>query len=280
LRSFQSGIDGAYPASNLVFDRSGNLYGTTSRGGGCGGVGCGTVFELSPPTAPGGAWTEQVIYSFQGGRDGASPVGNLAIDAKGNLYGVTAGSGKCTFCGTVFKLVPPTVSGGAWTEHIVDYFQNNSSDGMGPAAGPTRHEGLYGTTQFGGQLGQGTVYQVTAGAGGPTETVLYSFGSDPADVEPLAGVIFDKAGNLYGSASGSGSGQGGTVFELQPPSQTGGNWTEIVLHTFTGGTDGLLPMGLLLRRAGTLYGTTGLGGGGGGTTCGSTGCGVVFAITP
>jgi len=278
LYSFQSGTDGFSPQSNLVFDKTGNLYGTTAGGGGtgCGGIGCGTVFELSPPTAQGGAWTENILYAFQAGQDGFIPAGNLAIDARGNLYGITEGDGKCTSCGTVFKLIPPTVSGGAWSKHVLHYFQDNSSDGQTPIAGPALHQGLYGTTDLGGALGQGTVYQLTPGAVGVTETVLYSFGSNVSDVQPFAGVVFDQAGNLYGTTSGGGN-LTGTVFQLQPPSQSGGSWTEAVLHTFTGGPDGGGPYGTLLVRGHALYGTTAAGGN---SKCGvSVGCGVVFSIS-
>src|SRR5262249_2676365 len=162
---------------------------------------------------------------FQGGRDGQTPSGNLVMDAKGNLYGTTQGGGKCSSCGTVFKLIPPTVEGGAWTEHVVHYFAGGPTDGMTPVGGGTFYKGsLYGTTQFGGQLGSGTVYQIVLTGGVHTESVLYSFGNTPQDVQPTASVIFDKAGNLYGTTS-SGGRATGTVFELQPPSQGGGNWT-------------------------------------------------------
>jgi uncharacterized repeat protein (TIGR03803 family) len=274
LYAFQSGTDGFGPLSSLLFDGAGNLYGTTLEGGGigCGGIGCGTVFELSPPTAPGGSWTETVIYRFQGERDGAAPLGNLAIDAEGNLYGVTGGDGKCNSCGTSFKLTPPAVSGGTWSKHVLHYFQSNSSDGLSPAAGPTLHQGLYGTTEFGGQLGQGTVYQLAPGTGVPTETVLSNFGNNTADMQPAAGVVFDLAGNLYGTNTG-GTSLTGTVFQLQPPSQSGGNWTETVLHTFTDGPDGGWPTGTLLRGKHAFYGTTFAGGD---SICN---CGVVFAVT-
>jgi hypothetical protein len=280
IHAFQSGADGAGPFSNMVFDRAGNLYGTTVSGGGtgCGGGGCGTSFELSPPAVAGEPWTEKILYVFQGGLDGAFPAGNLAIDATGNLYETTEGDGKCTPCGTVFKLTPPAVSGGSWSKHVLYYFQNNSSDGQSPTAGLAIHQGLYGTTELGGTLGQGIVYQLTSGAVGVvTETVLYSFGSNASDVQPFAGVVFDHAGNLYGTTSGGGN-LTGTVFQLQPPSQSGGNWTETVLHTFTRGPDGGGPYGkLLVGKGHALYGTTAAGGN---SKCGiSGGCGVVFSIS-
>src|SRR5260370_822387 len=162
------GADGAVPNAGVITDAFGNLFGTTGGGGGsgCGGTGCGTVFELSPPTAPGGTWIENIIYKFQGGLDGFIPAGNLAIDASGNLYGITEGDGKCTSCGTVFKLIPPTVSGGAWSKHVLHYFQNNSSAGQTPIAGPVLHQRLYGTTDLGATLGQETVYKLPSVAVG------------------------------------------------------------------------------------------------------------------
>src|SRR5271157_110097 len=267
LHSFGNGTDGASPYAGLIFDAAGNLYGTTYLGGT---YGYGTVFELTP--AAGGGWTEQVLYSFDY-TDGAHPEAGLIFDFAGNLYGTTAFGGTGTFrsggCGTVFELTP--TAGGGWTEKVLYSFGNSLSDGLGPgglifdAAG-----NLYGTTAYGGTYGGGTVFEVTPAAGGGwTEQVLRSFnGTDGAF--PSAGLIFDAAGSLYGTASEYGAYGDGTVFELTPGG--GGNWAEQVLHSFNG-TDGDGPgAGLIFDAASNLYGTTS----GGGTY----GYGTVFELTP
>jgi uncharacterized repeat protein (TIGR03803 family) len=109
--------DGLGANGDLIFDDAGNLYGTTVSGGSCSTNDCGTVFELSPPTLPGDAWTETVLHSFAGFPDGSRPAAGLVFDATGNLYGTTAngGSSSCG-CGTVFELTPPSQPGGMWTE--------------------------------------------------------------------------------------------------------------------------------------------------------------------
>src|SRR5579862_599150 len=142
LYQFQGGNDGSGATGGMIFDASGNLYGTTYAGGGSANCsrGCGTVFELSPPSMPGGSWTETVLYSFEGGpADGASPMGALIFDQGGSLYGMTrwGGGGNCpvndnTGCGTVFRVTPPSEPGGPWTETVLYSFQGGED---GNAAG-------------------------------------------------------------------------------------------------------------------------------------------------
>jgi uncharacterized repeat protein (TIGR03803 family) len=266
LHSFSGGSDGNAPYSGLVFDRNGNLYGTTFAGGGLGAAtfGSGTVFEL---TRSNGTWTEKVIYSFKGGTDAANP-SNLILDGAGNLYGsgfiggasaVNGASGE----GAVFELSP---SNGAWAETVIHSFDD--SDGANPRAGLTidRAANLYGTTSSQGLNGYGSVFRLTrTPAGTWTETVLFSFGTGPDGGAPSGDVILDNAGNLYGTTS-VGGGVGclpsngcGTVFELTPTAS--GSWTEAVLYRFTGGNDGGGPeAGMILNRAGNLYGTANNGG--------------------
>ncbi len=214
--------DGDYPTAGLIFDAAGNLYGTTYAGGAYGAYGPGTVFELTP--AAGGGWTEKVLHSFDNDcTDGASPYASLIFDAAGNLYGTTsrrrllpacdAGEG----CGTVFELTP--TAGGGWTEKVLHSF-GNGTDGANPdcdlifdAAG-----NLYGTTIYGGTYSYGTVFELTpAGGGNWTEKVLHNFNRNGTDgICPYAGLIFDAAGNLYGTTSLGGTFGVGTVFELTP----------------------------------------------------------------
>jgi uncharacterized repeat protein (TIGR03803 family) len=243
--------DGLRPLAGLIFDQSGNLYGTTSRGGAHGG---GTVFKLTPNGD--GTWTESVLYSFKAGNDGASPHAGVIFDQAGNLYGTTAVGGPSN-AGTVFKLTP---NGGRWTESVL-YGFSGGSDGSQPEAGLILDAGgnLYGTTVGGGAHAGGTVFKLTPNA---TESVLYSFCSVTKcrdGMGPAAGLIFDQAGNLYGTTRLTGPKGNGVVFKLAPNAQ--GGWTESVLHSFTGGNDGSQPVGgLIFDASGNLYGTTWLGG--------------------
>ena len=245
LHSFNdNGQDGGTPEAGLIFDAAGNLYGTTLGGGTYGG---GTVFELTPTA--GGGWTEKVLYSFcsqPNCTDGAGPLAGLILDAAGNLYGTTSQggdyqcpSGTYTYCGTVFELKP--IAGGGWTEQVLHSFDGSGTDGTYPSAGLIFDAAgnLYGTTQVGGYYGGGTVFELTPTAGGAwTENVLFSFDGTGGAV-PFAGLIFDGAGNLYGTTYEGGTYSNGTVFELTPTA--GGGWTEQVLHGFGNGTDGYYP---------------------------------------
>ena len=268
LHSFANNpTDGSNPFSGLIFDGAGNLYGTTSSGGSTG-VG-GTVFELSP--GAGGTWTEQVLHSFGSGTDGKRPLAGVIFDAAGNLYGTT-NLGGTSASGTVFELTP--AGGGTWTEKVLWSF-GTGTDGNGPQAGLIFDAAgnLYGTTFQGGTYTYGTVFELSPGAGGTwTEKVLHSFDQNGTDgAFPAAALIFDAAGNLYGTTSGGGTSNAGTVFELTPAG--GGSWTEKVLHNFGSGTDGSYPQaGLVFDAAGNLYGTTYEGG--------TYGLGTAFELTP
>src|SRR5664279_2753958 len=228
LYSFgNNGTDGMWPYAGLIFDAAGNLYGTTNSGGT---YGYWTVFELTPTA--GGGWTEKVLYSFNAnGTDGYGPVAGLIFDAAGNLYGTTLGGGTY-YSGTVFELTP--AAGGGWTEKVLHNFNENGTDGALPRA-PLIFDAagnLYGTTEYGGTYYDsdlGTVFELTPAAGGGwTEKVLHNFGIGRDGTDPLAGLIFDAAGNLYGTTEYAGNYGAGTVFELTPTA--GGGWTEKVLH--------------------------------------------------
>ncbi len=158
LHSFNDdGTDGIYPAFGqaLIFDASGDLYGTTTDGGsGCGGSGCGAVFELTPS---GGSWTETILHNFNdNGRDGTNPFAGLTFDTSGNLYGTTAGGGVHSY-GTAFELTPVD---GNWAERVYGF---NGNGGSGPAAGLIfdGNGNLYGTTSAGGAYNHGTVFEIT-----------------------------------------------------------------------------------------------------------------------
>src|SRR5580704_16997683 len=235
LWSFGSTNDGATPLSNVIFDHAGNLYGTTSHGGSASACslsgGCGTVFKLSPNSD--GTWTETILYDFcsKVGNsvclDGSYPKASLIFDAKGNLYGTTSAGGTppCPIgaCGTVFELSPPSSAGGGWVENVLYTFcvnenSNACPDGMEPNSrlAMDASGNLYGTTPLGGSghdtknNGGGTVFELTHGAGGWAETVLYNFcslgeGKVCTDgTSPQAGLTFDRVGNLYGTTESGG----------------------------------------------------------------------------
>ncbi|MGA3054009.1 MAG: choice-of-anchor tandem repeat GloVer-containing protein [Candidatus Korobacteraceae bacterium] len=282
LHSFNNngGGEGIRPLAGLVLDAAGNLYGTTYEGGlyvgSCGSYGCGTVFELTPTA--GGGWTEQVLYyGFNNGGTGAYPGAGLIFDAAGNLYSTTSGGGYYYYPdGTVFELTPTV--GGGWTEQVLHNF-GNGTDGNVPYAGLIFDNAgnLYGTTAGGGTHNAGTVFKLTPTEGGWTEQVLHNF-NDTDGANPEAGLIFDAAGNLYGTTWFGGTYGNGTVFELTP--MAGGGWTENVLHNFGNGTDGAGAFaGLIFDAAGNLYGATYAGGTYSSGYC-PAGCGTVFELTP
>jgi len=250
---------GAYPYGGVIRDEAGNLYGTTNYGGI---YGAGTVYKAGP----GGH--EKVLYSFTGGTDGNAPYGDLVHDSAGNLYGTTLGGGNltpaaCTYegspeyggCGVVFKLDP---SG----QETLLYTFTGGADGALPSAGVIRDVAgnLYGTTQAGGPANAGVVFKVTPSG---QEIVLHGFTGGADGGTPLAGLIADSAGNLYGTTRCGGSGTvaycegsgAGVVFRVDPA----GN--ETVLYSFTGGSDGAFPQAPVMRdSSGGLYGTTSDGG--------------------
>jgi len=240
--------DGARPYGGVIRDAKGNLYGTTEVGGSssnCYPDGCGTVFEM---TATG---YEKILHSFNAnGTDGYYPFSGLVMDKNGNLYGTTSQGGTYGD-GTVFEI---SATG---TETILHSFDGNEGDGSGLYyAGLVMDSkgNLYGTTPDGGMYGGGTVFEI--GANG-TYTILHNFAYKAGDgFWPLAGLVMDKSGNLYGTTNAGGAYDQGTAFEL---SATG---TETILHSFTSyWTDGLIPVSVLIMdKIGNLFGTTNAGG--------------------
>jgi uncharacterized repeat protein (TIGR03803 family) len=267
----------------LLMDSAGNLYGTSYYGGSANcGLGCGTVFEVSPPKL-GGGWTGTVLYSFQGGADSEYPFGTLILDNKGALYGTTAGiEGYPCPCGTVFRLVPPAEPEGAWTKYVLYSF--SGADGSSPEGGLLfdRRGNLYGTTTYGGpqncagRQGCGNVFELSPPSqphGVWIENVLHTFtDQNTGDGHfPQCTLIMDEHGNLYGT-TGAGGRQGrGTVFELLPPGSGGGLWTEV---RFPLGNNGNFD--LYLPAAGLIFGP---GKAVSGTATAYTGGGV-FSISP
>ena len=282
--SKQEKADGEYPHGGLIFDTSGNLYGATFAGGANRG---GTVFQLVPDGK--GDWTEHVLYSFcsaAGCADGENPVDRLLFDANGNLYGV-ADLGGYANAGVVYQLKPG--SNGTWTEDVLYSFcpVAGCADGQEPWAGLIFDSAgnLYGTTKKGGGTGHGVAFELSPGANGWTESVLYSFCAlancaDGAQVQ--GGLIFDSKGDLYGTTYAGGAytnsgcaGVGstcGTVYELTPGAN--GNWTEQVLHSFNLQDGAGSETSLIFDASGNLYGTATRGGYGKGSV------GVAFELSP
>jgi uncharacterized repeat protein (TIGR03803 family) len=299
LYSFAGGTDGANPYANVIQDRAGNLYGTTSLGGA---DGAGVVFKVDT------RGRETVLHTFTGGADGGYSYAGLIEDRAGNLYGTASGGGAAGV-GVVFKLdsrghytVLYTFTGGAdgaypngliqdpqgnlygttsgggadgsgvvfkldrrGNETVLYSFTGNA-DGGYPYAGVIRDwlGNLYGTTAYGGAAGSGVVFKLDRRG---NETVLYSFTGGADGGYPYAGVIEDWAGNLYGTAASGGTAGAGVTFKVD---QRG---NETVLHSFTDGSDGGYPYaGLIEDWAGNLYGTAAFGG--------TAGAGVLFKIDP
>lgn len=287
IHDFAGGSDGAFPDAPVVIGKGGVLYGTTQLGGT---ANAGTVFSLTPPPTLGGTWTESVLHNFTG-IDGYQPFTGVVIGKNGVLYGTTSGGGlswgtSLGASGTVFKLTPPASPGGSWTESLLISFydyQGHKSDGGIPGRLILKDGVLYGTTVYGsasgyggcafyGVIGCGMVFSRTP----LSYTVLYNFGGSTGEA-PNGGVVIGSGGVLYGTTAYGGTGSGcatpqysgcGTVFSLTPPT-----WTEAVLHSFTGGSDGANPYApVVIGSGGVLYATTEKGG--------TSGYGTVFSLTP
>lgn len=256
------------PAAPLIADSRGYLYGTTT-GGGTYGNGC--VFQLSPTK---NGWVETVLCNFDGSYGTARVA--LIFDKAGNLYG--AGGGGAYDAGIIFKLSPQP--DGQWTETILHSF-GNWGDGWDVEGNLIldKKGNLYGTTTSGGEKNGGTVFRLTPGANGWTETILYSFPGSIAgpDGDGPIGVVADRDGNLYGVTEFGGVQGDGAVFELTNDPNTNGNgYVETLIHNFDI-TDGYQPgSGLTIDRYGQLYGTTLAGGDT--AACEYVGCGVVFKL--
>jgi uncharacterized repeat protein (TIGR03803 family) len=267
IHNFKGGNDGWGPGSGVVFDANGNLYSTTPNGGRSS---AGTIFMLSPTAT--GAWHKTTIHSFTGGKDGATgSLGNLLLDAAGNLYGVTE-QGGANGVGTVYKVShSPT---GRWIFTTLYTFKG-MPDGASPYGGliSDASGNLYGTTYFGGLAGMGTIFQLAPGPNGSwQENVLYNFLGDTDGSFPTTTLIFDAKGNLFGSTSAGGrpSCDCGTAFKL---TLSGGSWNEKIVHYFGKGFDGYAPnYGLTFDAAGNLYGATPAGG--------TSRTGMIFKFTP
>jgi uncharacterized repeat protein (TIGR03803 family) len=277
LHQFAAGADAAGPEGAVVFGPDGSLYGS-GNGGGNGTCsdnyfpGCGSVYKVRPQASLCHSvlcyWTETTLYGFAQLSDGSLPQGDVAFDSTGNLYGTTYSGGlPSTYpcgngfrgCGIVYQLSPV---GSGWQKTAIHSF-TGGLDGGAPASGVLIDAAgnVYGTTEFGGTHDGGVVYQLTPSGSGWFETVLHNFNGPTDGGGPLAGLVTDAAGNLYGATQGGGPGGGGTVFQL---THSGGGWTFNVIYSFNGGQGPYST--LAFDHAGNLFGATN---GGGTFQCGN-----------
>ncbi len=272
LHYFTGGADGAGPDAGVTVGSSGVLYGTAQVGGTHSN---GTVFKLSKVSS---SWVLSPLYEFTGGSDGSNPFGGVVIGPSGALYGTTPIGGADNY-GVVFELKPPsTVCRSVtcyWNETVLYNFIG-TPDGEIPGYENLAFDqagNIYGTTSDGGVYGYGTTFELTPSGGGYTESIIHSFNFDTG-AYPLAGVLLDTAGNVYGTTPDGGTGfecedNCGTVYQLTP---SNGGWLENVLVNFDG-ANGETPSGnLIMDASGNLYGITYLGGQNEG--------GVVFKLAP
>lgn len=262
LYTFSNSTNGANPTGALVFDTTGNLYGTCVFGGA---HDLGVVYELSPTA--GGGWTETVLLSGSQ-THGGNLNGGVAFDSDGNLY-VTAGTDGPYNAGAIYRL---RYTAAIWKAAVVYTFQNGA-DGSSPVGLTYRTPNrFFGITNGGGAFGYGTAYELTPGADGTwSKSILHNFGGFPNDgLPPTFSLTIGPSGRLYGANGAGGSLGRGTAFEL---AKIDGTWTERILHNFTNGADAGNPDGgIVLDSTGNLYGV--------GYNGGESESGAVYQIKP
>jgi uncharacterized repeat protein (TIGR03803 family) len=257
----------------VVPDKLGNLYGEMGRGQ----YKYGAIAELSPNSD---GWTYTPLYSFCVFQCGYSPSAPPIWDGKGNLFGTTTDGGiaqpacwTAFGCGIIFEMTPN--GDGTWTYHILHRFASYATDGQTPYGSLVMDASgnFYGTTEFGGSKGNGTVFKLAFTAGHWKKTVVYDFPNWHDGALPNSTLVLDKAGNLYGIGGGGNQGCGpytcGVVFKLTP--QKKGPWIYGAVHKFSG-PDGNFPIGVIVDGKGNIFGTTSAGG--------TYNFGVAFEITP
>jgi uncharacterized repeat protein (TIGR03803 family) len=264
IHSFGGGLGGSNPVAGLIEDARGNLYGTTTDGVN----GPGDVYRLTRVQA---GWALSALTQFgQNGQDGYLPLAGLTLGPDGMFYGTnnSGGGGAAGGAGTVYRLNPATNS-----SHTVIY-RFSGPDGYRPLEAEVtfdRAGNMFGTTSYGGSKLEGTVFELIRNGNQWTQSVIYNFSGLLDGGEPDGGLLFDSAGNLYGTTlqGGDADCSCGVVYELSP---SAGSWSIRVLHIFDGATGRWPEAGLIMDSAGNLYGTTT----GGGPSNGGT----VFELSP
>jgi uncharacterized repeat protein (TIGR03803 family) len=251
--------DGFLPGKQLTTDGKGNIYGTVRYNGPNDG---GSVFELSPQ--PNGAWKYTILYAFPVlTNDASEPYGGITLGPDGNLYGAGM-AGGINDLGAIYELTPN--GQGTWTESVL-YSFGYHNDGIEPESPlfVDASANVFGSTIAGGQYNAGMVFELTPSNGQWSETVLYTFYTNPSDGAAPQGIAFAANGSLYGTTIYGGNGCNnpgcGIVFQLAP--QPGGSWNETILHQFESANDGSLSYASMLvdNKARRVYGTTEYGGG-------------------
>lgn len=255
--------DGAYPLAGLVFDTAGNAYGTTSYGGSA--QSWGTVYQLTPNND--GTWTQTVLWHLPGSSGSSYPAAALTIDHSGNVFGTALGNPVVGGLGSAFELTKRT---GDWQRKVLYSFRGGS-DGAGPTTPLVidSRNNLFGITDEGGiSFNAGTVFQLVPHPDGSwAEKVIYDFPFGSAGGPTAGGLVFDSAGNLYGTT-------GYYIFQLTPSAN---GWQETTLYTFAENEGGRLSR-LVFDKFGSLYGTANVGGRRG--CANGYGCGTVFKLSP
>lgn len=282
LHAFTNGADGADPLAGVTIGGSGVLYGTTYLGGTGGGGYGGVVFKLAQR---GSGWELEPLYEFNY-EAYTGPTGPVTVGRNGALYGTTQGG---TNGGTIFELQPPSTACKTaicyWNETVLHSFAGGPNDGLVPASTTLTFDqagNIYGTTARGGNgsgltcgtYGCGTVFELAPSSGGWTFSIIHNFQNNGIDgAQPQYGVIFDPAGNLYGTTlyGGPPLQDAGVVFELTP---SGGTWAENILYSFFSNPRGYPAEAttLIMDQSGNLYGSTAAGG--------AQSAGTVFELTP
>jgi uncharacterized repeat protein (TIGR03803 family) len=262
LHSFAPQGDGYEPQSGLIMDARGNLYGTTFKGGQNYDDG-GVAYKVSHAQ---GGWVSNLLTEFNPGQNGYAPQARLTFGPNSaTIYGTTefGGNDGCSGygCGTVFELTPRTTPppGEPGFDERTTIYRFSGPDGNWPLGEVIfdPNGNIFGTTPDGGTHDGGTVFELARVGTQWRHSVLYNFTGFADGAQPLAGLIMDSAGNLYGTTSGAGPAGGGTVFELSP---VAGGWNFQVIYALSEQQRYAPQGGVVLDAAGNVYATTSGGG--------------------